>query len=266
MIPKEEWLPQAKRLVVGNSIRVRHRREGRPNLVIGHDAEKYWCYCHACHEGGVVHKEHVRLEDGRTPEKHRSDLTLPQDMRPVIGEPALENAIGAFLAGKGMDFKYLPNLTGLTYSASRKRLILNTSPGHYLGRDVSGQAKEKWLSYNNEKYLSGYMPEVHKLAVVVEDPFSFYKVQHAFSTAQALRVFCSLGTRMGKELMLVLTQSPLVMFMYDGDKAGYAGSESNAKRLSVFGPRCIAHCAPPGFDPKDMELSAIKEHIYGGVS
>ncbi len=269
MIPNEEWLPQAKRLSVGMKTRVYHKRERRPNLVIGHEVDKYWCYCQACKQGSVKLKEHVRLEDGYSPERTRSDLTLPQDMRPVLGDLVLENAIGAFLANKGMDFKYLPNLTQLMYSKSRKRLLLNTNcdvgAPQWLGRDISGAAREKWLSYNNVRYM-GTEAFMKGLAIVVEDPFSYFKVIHAVKGPGMPGVYCSLGTRMHRELMLELIQYHDVLFFYDGDKAGYDGAKVNAQRLSVFGPKCVLYCAPPGLDPKDMTLEHIREHVQHGLA
>ena len=54
MLPRQDWLDQAKRLAVGMKIRVRHQRERRANMVISNDKDRWWAYCNACKEGGVV--------------------------------------------------------------------------------------------------------------------------------------------------------------------------------------------------------------------
>lgn len=265
MIPKEEWLPKAKRLAIGQKLRVRHLREKRANLIIANENDKYWCYCQRCKDGSVQLKEHVRFQEGVSPEAHRSDLTLPQDMRPVLGEEMLENAIGAFLAGKSMDFMYVPADT-LKYSASRKRLMVQVQ-GKWFGRDITGSAAQKWLSYNGAHFVGERFKTnmlVAGTAIVVEDLFSYFKVKHCL-TLTKYSVYCSLGTGMHGTLMQELIKFPRVLFFYDGDSAGYDGAEKNARRLKVFGPSTAALCAPPGLDPKDMTQEAIIKHIIGHV-
>src|SRR5699024_8603718 len=72
----DDWLDEAKRLPVGAVTRVQHKRDGsrRPNLVIGHEPDKYWAYCHACKEGGVHTKEHVRWGERAPAESRRRDI------------------------------------------------------------------------------------------------------------------------------------------------------------------------------------------------
>lgn len=265
MLQRDVWLRTAKSLAVGQTTRIYHNREKRPNLSVGNDVDKYWCYCYACKEGGVVRKEHVKINEGVSPEAHRSDLTLPQDMRPVLGEEMLENAIGAFLAGKCMDFLYVPADT-LKYSASRKRLMVQVQ-GKWFGRDITGSAAQKWLSYNGAHFVGERFKTsllVAGTAVVVEDLFSYFKVKHCLSFTK-YSVYCSLGTGMHGALMQELIKFPRVLFFYDGDSAGYDGADKNSRRLKVFGPSTAALCAPLGLDPKDMTQEAITEHIRGHV-
>lgn len=257
MLPKEEWLHLAKRLAIGQKQRVFHRREKRPNMVVANDHDKYWCYCQRCKEGAVLLKEHVKFNEGASPEATHSDLTLPNDMVPVLGDEALERAVGAFLASKCMDFWYLKP-GDLFYSKSRKRLIVRTASGSYFGRDITGAAMQKWLTYNNEDYVGVKKTGTFR-AYVVEDLFSYYKVVKCLSD-EHVSVYCSLGTGMTRSLMLELLQYQSVTFFYDGDSAGYDGSAKNCTRLQVFGPKTKAACAPAGKDPKDMTISEIRDH------
>ena len=59
MLPEQDWLDKAKRLAIGMRVRVRHRHESRPNMVIANEKDKFWAYCQKCKEGAVVQKEHV---------------------------------------------------------------------------------------------------------------------------------------------------------------------------------------------------------------
>ena len=62
MLHPDEWLREAKRLPIGRAARVYHGAEHRPNLVVKNLPDRYTCYCHRCHEGGVVLKEFVKVE------------------------------------------------------------------------------------------------------------------------------------------------------------------------------------------------------------
>jgi hypothetical protein len=226
-------------------------------MIVANEHDKYWCYCQRCKEGAVLLKEHVRFNEGLSPEATRSDLTMPQDMRPVLGDEALERAIGSFLASKHMDFWYM-NVGDLFYSASRKRLIVRTAKGSYFGRDITGAAMQKWITYNNEDFVGAKKTATFR-AYVVEDLFSYYKVLKSLSD-EHVSVYCSLGTGMSRSLMLELLPYQSVTFFYDGDAAGYTGSQKNCVRLQVFGPKTKAACAPAGKDPKDMTISEIRDH------
>lgn len=252
MLPLEEWLPQAKRLAVGMQDRKYHRNEKRPNLVVGNDADRYWCYCQSCKEGGVQMKEHVKL-NVKSPEAKRSDLTLPKDMQRLSAlAPELQYPLLAFLASKHMDQVMLPELW---YSESRKRLLVDTGGQGWLGRDVTGNALEKWLTYNRTQYLHGCRGNYR--AVVVEDPFSFFKVRWAM--LDGLDVYCALGTGMKDSLLTALLNYATVWIMFDGDAAGRRGSTAALKRLRGFG-RVAEHINTPlGFDPKDLTAAEIQQ-------
>ncbi len=254
MLPKEEWLPQAKRLAVGMQTRLFHRREKRPNLVVGNNADKYWAYCQACKKGGVEEKTHVRL-DVASPERKRSNLSMPTDMQRVCDlDMTLQAPLLGFLAKKGMDHCMLPPPW---YSPSRKRLLICHDQREWLGRDVTGDALEKWLTYQGTQYL-GYVA-VHgnpALAVVVEDTFSYYKVRWA--TNHSISVYCALGTGIKDALAHELLRHKEVLWMFDGDTAGDVGATKGVARMRGLGVKSRKTLAPWGFDPKDLTAEQIR--------
>lgn len=253
MLNPKDWLSKAKRLAVGMQDRVYHRNEKRPNLVIGNAGDRYWAYCQACKEGGIERKEHVRLT-GSSPEAKRSDLSTPKDLMRIRDmEEHARYPLLAFLASKGMDMCMLPELW---YSCTRKRILMLTASG-WLGRDVSGGALEKWLTYNKAKFLTNQMAA--RKAVVVEDAFSYFKVRWA--TQDTVAVYCALGTGIKNALAVACLMHDEVIFMFDGDAAGLKGAEEGSARMRGLGVRSYPLCAPPGLDPKDLTAEQIRNLI-----
>jgi hypothetical protein len=257
MLPKEEWLQKAQRLAVGRTERLYHRRERRPNLVVGHDQDKYWAYCQACKEGGVQEKTHVRLTE-KSPERERSNLTLPTDLVAVGDDPMYTALMLRFLQSKGVTYDMLPQ--PVQYSPSRKRILLNYH-GRWLGRDVTGDAKEKWLTYNHAEFLMSSPREFIGVSTVVEDAFSFFKVMYAVIPLRQVDVYCALGTRIKDSLTLAMLDAKQVVWMFDGDPAGYSGAAAGALRMRSLGVPSVAACAPPGKDPKDLTCDEIRSFI-----
>lgn len=249
MLQENDWLPQAKRLSIGMRMRVRHGREGRANMTVCNDTDRYWAYCQRCKDGGVVLKDHVRL--GATAPAESCDLTLPYDRVPVIGSE-WERPVGEFLARKNMDFLYLP--PSLEFSCTRKRILVQTSQG-YMGRDITENSHQKWLTYNRQHYLQTTPSnQAQGTAVVVEDTFSWYKGQFAMPQYDW---FCALGTSLHDSLVLKLVQFDRVLIFFDGDTAGYTGAEKAWRRLRSLGVQCHSLSPPFGKDPKDMQLHEI---------
>lgn len=256
MLDRECWLKKAQALPVGGSDRLFHGRENRPNLVIQNLSTKWVAFCQCCKEGGVVDKEHVRL-DVVSPEAKRSDLSLPSDLQSsmVWPEPTTQ-AIAKFLASKGMDLIMLPNAY---YSDRRKRLLVQTAyhPG-WMGRDLTGNALEKWLTYNGQHYLLEQRSSAALIAV--EDAFSFYKVIWA-TKSLGCSVMCALGTGMKPSIMTAMLKFNSIYFMFDGDAAGYKGATEGANRMQALGKVAYAACAPSGCDPKDLAAEHIRRLI-----
>jgi hypothetical protein len=254
---KDDWLHIAKRLCVGARVRVQHGRERRQNMTVGHEGDHYWAYCQACKASGRVDKEHVRITDMKAPAESHS-LVLPDDMVKVLdADKAVQDAVGGFLASKNMDPQYLPELW---FSRSRCRLLFMHGC-EWLGRDTTGASMQKWLTFNQSNHLHHTWGT--GLAVVVEDPFSYFKVRWALRDKPVYAVYSSLGTRMSDELMLLLLKSDHVTFFYDDDAAGHKGAATESHRLRALGVQAVARCATLGRDPKDMTIEEIRQHIGG---
>ncbi len=258
-IPEIEWLAKAQRQAIHSEQRTYHNHEGRPNLVVGNKPDRWWCYCHSCKQGGVVMKSHVTLTN--TPEPINSRLlTRPTDTHSfALCAEDVRLSIAAFLARKNMDMAYLPIGTG--YSPERKRLILSTVQG-WLGRDLTEKSPSKWITYDNQTYLGDSTWDAsNQCAVIVEDPFSFYKVKWACKDLP-VAVLSSLGTRIHDKLLVrILANHSYVVMFYDGDEAGILGATKSKLKLQGMGIHGYAMCAPKGLDPKDMTVLAIQSYI-----
>jgi len=270
-IRNEEWLDKAKKCAINQQSRVVHGHEGDAAMVVGNTPDRWWCYCQRCKAGAVEMKSHVLLVQSEPPQSRV--LTIPGDAKRVSELVEYQREfLAKFLASKHMDFGYLP--TGVVWSESRHRLLVPTHKlllasglfhTEYMGRDTSGRSPEKWLTYNGQHYVGNV--KHGKRAVVVEDLFSYYKVQWALAKAGTpVDVFCTLGTAIHDKLfMLMLKNYEAVASFYDGDFAGHKGSATNLTRLRAAGIGVpvggVDACAPDGLDPKDMEINAIQLHV-----
>lgn len=263
-LPKDEWLEAAKRVPKGQQRRIVHKHERGTDLVVGNANDRWWAYCQRCKTGGVEMKTHVLTVQKELPKSR--DLSIPPDM---IGfndcSEEIQNAIVKFLLSKGVDVYMFPIHT-LWYSASRGRLMVRCVTG-WMGRDLTGKSPEKWLTYSGQHYMSSNCP-IGTVAVLVEDPFSMFKTQHAIDTStlprNAIDVYCCLGTKAHDSLMVRLIQryTQIIPFM-DGDAAGRKGAETIRRSVRALGllSSVFKHTAPEGLDPKDMKTEAIRDHV-----
>ncbi len=267
-LPEDDWLPQAKRLAVGMRVRVRHGRERRPNMTVGNERGHFWAYCQSCKEGGKVSKDHV-LRAPTEPQEWGQELTVPDDLRPVLGSD-YELPVGRFLASKGMMFPYLPKLW---FSERARRLCLHDPASGWHGRDITERSSAKWLHYSKPQ-LAG---EVGRLTIITEDLFSMYKVQFALRDKRRayelnpgpfgpkgwwnVEVASTLGAGIGVTAALALKDCTKIVWMYDGDKAGDDGFTQASKRMRVHVPKQYRARPPEGMDPKDMDCADIRALI-----
>ena len=256
MLPQDEWLDKARRLHIGMTVRIRHGRESRENLVIGNLQDRWYAYCHKCHEGAVVQKDHVMLTQNMGPVD--VEERLPDDIKPVLASE-FELPIAKFLASKNMDQLYLP---ALFYSEKRKRLMLKDVAGKWHGRDLTGRSPMKWMNYSNAKVV-GAVPMSYP-AIVVEDLFSMHKVQYALKDT-GVRVVCALGTGCSASLVYILMPADTIVWMFDADAAGDTGAEDGIQRMRPFVNRQVRARPPEGLDPKDMDCQSIRDCIATAV-
>lgn len=254
MLHEHEWLEQAKRLSVGMRMRVRHGRERRLNMTVANERDRWWCYCQACKQGGVLMKEHVLLTAAPIVEQ---ELTLPTDLKPVLRSD-YEDTVGRFLASKGMMFPYLPKLW---FSQRARRLCLQDDSGGWHGRDMTDKSNAKWLHYNKAHIIG----TVGDTTIITEDIFSMYKVRFALGDCPEVGTASTLGAGCSTTAALALKNCTTLVWAYDGDSAGDAGFKSASKRMRVLVPRQIRARPPEGLDPKDMYCADIRELLKGAI-
>lgn len=249
MIVHDEWLPQAKRLAVGMQRRIWHMHERRPNLVIANDVDKWWCYCHACHEGSTVQKSHVLLGDACIVS---DDVVVPNDIRPVY-DAGVEVQIERFLASKNMSSMYLPELW---YSESRQRLMLKLN-GQWHGRDLTGRSLQKWMNYGKDTHIGNSFT----YTAVTEDIFSMFKVRWAMREYPNFTAVCALGTSCRDTLTGTFITFPPkhLAWFFDADSAGDRGARTCITRMRPHVQQQSRPRPPDGLDPKDMTCSEIRE-------
>jgi hypothetical protein len=258
MLRREDWLRKAQGLCIGRQERIFHGRERRPNLIIWNKPDMWSCYCQACRKGDVVMKEHVRL-DVLSPEAKRSDLSLPTDIRcHSMLDMGTQCMTATFLASKGMDNLMMPSWH---YSCTRKRILIQTPEG-WMGRDVTGNALEKWLTYNGQTYL-WHSRGAARRTVVCEDTFSFLKLIWATQNRIECNVMCALGTGIKDSIMMRLLKQEYVQFMFDGDAAGYKGAAEGVARCRGLNISAMSCCSPAGKDPKDLSGEELRNLILG---
>jgi len=281
---REDWLPEAQRLAVGRKHRIFHKPDGsrRANLVIGHEGDRWWAYCQACKTGDAVHKEHVKLTERAPAESTK--VETPHDIVSVHDlEPMRRRQLEGFLLGKGVAGFNLPPWG---YSASRKRLIIRPESwqdtiGACLGRDITGASPIKWIVYNRPERAWVVEPIRHdRLSArgtlyITEDLLSMYKVRWALNHEfrgvpwNDTYIGTTLGTGITSSMLAELVRHPFnrIVVFYDGDKAGVKGAKTVAHRLQALLPTTVVShtTAPDGFDPKDMEVRDIINHLrYNG--
>lgn len=252
MIPETAWLSKARSLPVGMKIRVRHGNESRENMVIANAPDRWWCYCHACHEGGVVEKDHVLLTANAGPVD--VECKLPDDIKPVLASE-FELPVAKFLASKNMDQMYLDTLY---YSEKRKRLLVKDRAGKWHGRDLTGRSPMKWMNYNNAAMVG----QPFTYTVVTEDLFSMFKTRWAMRQYPNVGVLCNLGTNASRRMVYALSQNHSVRkvaWFFDADRAGDSGAKANTLRNAPYSFEQCRPRPPEGLDPKDMTCSDIRE-------
>jgi hypothetical protein len=256
-LPRSEWLRLAQALPIGQSRRTYHNDEHRANLVVGNDLDKWWSYCHRCHDGGVVEKEHV--QHGVEVQQQERVMPWPADARPLGTDAALSLQVTRMLLGKGIDVRTMLRGVPLYVSTCTSRLLVGTSGG-WLGRAL-GNVQPKWVAYHGVRGPAVYAmhPEdtLGPRVVLTEDFFSAIKMRWA---APEYGTYCTcLGTSLHNKLVKQLLTTDEVVIAFDGDSAGHHGSAAVAKRIRGLGKPVRILNTPDGYDPKDLSAQQIQE-------
>jgi hypothetical protein len=266
----DEWLPQAKKLPIGQSKRIYHGNETRPNLVIQNHGDRWSAYCHRCHCGGLQRKEHAVL----APVQQKRIMPWPADAINIMQAPQhIQHEVASFLATKNMDIRMCFD-TFTYYSESQRRLLFYTQQG-WLGRAMNG-VQPKWIAYSNFPPRFGIHPNSTcirdnlQFIILTEDYLSTIKIIWATDYYSQF-VNCPLavlGSSLSNELIKqLLPYNVPVLGFFDGDDAGIAGDIAAALRLRGLGIDYRSVKAPPGKDPKDLHAAdlhnLIRDAYYG---
>lgn len=260
-LPHNEWLAKAQALPVGQSRRTYHNEENRANLVVGNDVDRWWAYCHRCHEGGVLMKEHVDLS--QAVQQQERVMPWPADAVPYGTDPVISQYAWRMLLPKGIDLhSMLPGVPMYT-SQEQQRLIIGSAQG-WLGRAL-GNVQPKWVAYRSPgKPVPVYAAHPHDTVqgtvVLTEDYFSALKIRWSMYGQPLTGVAC-LGTSLHTRLLAALLACDRVLISFDGDRAGRDGTVAVARRLRALGKPVTELRVPDGLDPKDMRSDQIKEML-----
>lgn len=270
---RTEWLDQCKRVPVGQTRRVVHGAEGRPNLVLYNNPDSWSAYCHSCKTSGFVRKEYLEPVDTSVP-VYKKYL----DTRDLVSLGAMSDAdfkrLVLLLHDKCMSLPVMSKFNPL-YNKGDERLVFRFD-GVDIGRDCTGRSPAKWLKYHKEPskeyvYLQGRICTGYEPVVLVEDLFSAIKINH-YTGWSAL---CCLGTRITDEIVRFISSvahtgkqqgvlqpeavTRIAIAAFDGDSAGHVAERDLINRCSLRGLGYRTVRIPDGLDPKDLNHTQLIE-------
>lgn len=260
MLPSSEWLKDAQKLPVGQTRRIYHGSEKRPNLVIKNLDTGYSAYCHACHDGGYYPKELVKIQTVLPTNRKAKDAGFLRSInlhQPDTNIPYSDIAL--FLHSKHMTLHYISNLNP-KWSAQDKRIVFQTTD-QVVGRDITGLSKSKWYQYSERvSYIRAKpVPLANQIVILTEDLFSACKAQ--YFAGEGIVCVALMGTSLKDDLLSELLTVRAVIVCLDGDAAGKAGMLSILRTLRLVG--CVVELlvVPQDLDPKDMLPDWWREQI-----
>lgn len=272
---RSEWLDQCKRVPVGQTRRVVHGAEGRPNLVLYNNPDSWSAYCHSCKTSGFIRKEYLEPVDTSVP-VYKKYL----DTRDLVSLSAMSDVdfkrLVLLLHEKCMSLPVMRKFNPL-YNKGDERLVFRFD-GVDIGRDCTGRSPAKWLKYHKEPskdyvYLQGRICSGYEPVILVEDLFSAIKINH-YTGWSAL---CCLGTRITDEIIRFITKpnvlrveppewsgevrevQRIAVAAFDGDSAGLAAERNLVSRLGLRGVEYRTVRIPDGLDPKDLNHTQLIE-------
>lgn len=256
---QSEWLEDAKRVPVGQSRRVYHGAESRPNLVVYNNPDSYSAWCHSCQTSGYYPKEVLQRVDTSAPVFHKylsaaDCVTLPELARL---HPERYKRLVVLLHKKRVSTALLAPYNPV-YCLVDERLVF-TFKGASIGRDVTERSHAKWLHYHNNAQplefvaIAGAKP---KIVVLVEDLFSAIKVNRY----TGLSTLCCLGTHISDSIIQhCITSNCYPVLAFDGDNAGRKATRAASKRLGIRDVPFTSVVVPEGCDPKDLNSRELNE-------
>lgn len=271
---KSEWIKDAQNVPVGQSRRVYHGAETRPNLVVYNNPDCYSAWCHSCQESGYVPKEVLQRVDTSAPVFHKylcaaDCMTLPELS---VAHPEKFKRMVLLLHRKHMSTALLAPYKPV-YNVVDDRLVF-TFKGASVGRDCTEKSHAKWLHYHNSAepldflYLQGKKADcIREPIVLVEDLFSAIKV-HKYTGLSTM--WCK-GTHISDDIIAFLTYPRALgdffypVLAFDGDTAGYKATRTAHKRLEIRGVEHSIVNVPEGCDPKDLSHIELNE-LFQGVT
>lgn len=142
------WLDIAKRLPVGDDIKVVHKGCGqRESLFIKNEADSWWCYCHRCGGTGRVEKTYQRIVQRAPAQTGWYPKKLVPFMTALVENPRQ-------FAEAVRRFKLAGYVSHLEYSPDTMRVYLPDLSGNWLGLDVTGGATVRWYSPTKIAYAT----------------------------------------------------------------------------------------------------------------
>ena len=250
MLPLDEWLADAQRLPIGGVNRVYHGAEHRRNLVVYNKPDRWEAWCHACNEGGVLFKTHVRAVDEPPP-------PILQSVPSVLTAPDIPDVI-KHLQSKGVSLPVLREFKP-QYSPIDKRLVLS-SGGMVLGRDITGRSPAKWYNYTNHLVFKAGSSGI---IFLTEDVYSAIKIYYTSRRlGVSVQAWAILGTRVHAALRTSLVQAghPVVRW-FDADASGRAADTAVHRACRAFGIQTVAAQPPREVDPKMHTYQEIQRVI-----
>jgi len=251
LIPHGEWLNRCKQLPIGQTRRVYHAAESRPNLVLK-NMEAYWSvYCHACHTGDRVNKEYVKVQAAVVAPPTRDAGFL---RRITLYEPDPNipyDKLSIFLHSKHMCVDYFAHLNPM-WSAQDYRLVFHTAD-QVVGRDITGKANAKWHKYSGDVSYVRAKPAAltgYNSVLLTEDLLSACKAQ--YFAPDDWSCIAMMGTTMYPDLLALLIGVRNVVVMLDGDKAGQEGAAKVLRALRLVGIPAKTVTLGLLDDPKDQ--------------
>lgn len=134
------WLPQARRLALGDDDKIVHKGCGdRPSLFIKNAADKFWCFCHRCHGQGFVIKEQQRV---------KQKLPTKTGWKPEKLIPLIEAIVSEPYNFRDLFERHgiAPYVTLCTFSPDTRRVYFPDESGSLLGLDATMQANARFYS------------------------------------------------------------------------------------------------------------------------